>query len=82
MQYVELPRQAKNNTFNFSKAVRDARNQNTNLFKEMIQMPGRALRGLGFIDYDKTKTVPNAVKIGKNGEKILRHSIVIAVSPS
>lgn len=71
MQYVELPRQAKNNTFNFSKAVRDARNQNTNLFKEMIQMPGRALRGLGFIDYDKTKTVPNAVKIGKNGEKIL-----------
>lgn len=71
MQYVELPRQAKNNTFNFSKAVRDARNQNTNLFKEMIQMPGRALRGLGFINYDKTKTVPNAVKIGKNGEKIL-----------
>lgn len=37
----------------------------------MIQMPGRVLRGLGFIDYDKAKTVPNAVKIGKNGEKIL-----------
>lgn len=67
MNYVQLPRAYKNNLFIFSKAIRDARNENTSLLNEIGGSLAAATRGLGFFDYDKTRHFANVVTLDKDG---------------
>lgn len=67
MNYVQLPRAYKDNLFIFSKAIRDARNENTSLLKEIGGSLAAATRGLGWFDYDKTRHFANVVTLDKDG---------------
>lgn len=67
MNYVQLPRAYKDNLFIFSKAIRDARNENTSLLREIGGSLAAATRGLGWFDYDKTRHFANVVTLDKDG---------------
>lgn len=67
MNYVQLPRAYKDNLFIFSKAIRDARNENTSLLNEIGGSLAAATRGLGWFDYDKTRHFANVVTLDKDG---------------
>lgn len=67
MNYVQLPRAYKDNLFIFSKAIRDARNENTSLFNEIGRSFGAITRGFGYFNYDKTRYFANVVTLDKDG---------------
>lgn len=67
MNYVQLPRAYKDNLFIFSKAIRDARNENTSFFNEIGRSFDAIIRGFGYFDYDKTRYFANVVTLDKDG---------------
>lgn len=67
MNYVQLPRAYKDNLFIFSKAIRDARNENTSLLNEIGRSFDAITRGFGYFDYDKTRYFANVVTLDKDG---------------
>lgn len=67
MNYVQLPRAYKDNLFIFSKAIRDARNENTSFFNEIGRSFDAMTRGFGLVDYDKTRYFSNVVTLDKDG---------------
>lgn len=67
MNYVQLPRAYKDNLFIFSKAIRDARNENTSLLNEIGRSFDAIIRGFGHFDYDKTRYFANVVTLDKDG---------------
>lgn len=67
MNYVQLPRAYKDNLFIFSKAIRDARNENTSLLNEIGRSFDAITRGFGHFDYDKTRYFANVVTLDKDG---------------
>lgn len=67
MNYVQLPRAYKDNLFIFSKAIRDARNENSSLLNEIGRSFDAITRGFGYFDYDKTRYFANVVTLDKDG---------------
>lgn len=67
MNYVQLPRDYKDNLFIFSKAIRDARNENTSLLNEIGRSFDAITRGFGYFNYDKTRYFANVVTLDKDG---------------
>lgn len=67
MNYVQLPRDYKNNLFIFSKAIRDARNENTSFLNEIGRSFDAITRGFGYFNYDKTRYFANVVTLDKDG---------------
>lgn len=67
MNYVQLPRAYKDNLFIFSKAIRDARNENTSLLNEIGRSFDAITRGFGYFNYDKTRYFANVVTLDKDG---------------
>lgn len=67
MNYVQLPRDYKDNLFIFSKAIRDARNENTSLLNEIGRSFEAITRGFGYFNYDKTRYFANVVTLDKDG---------------
>lgn len=66
MNYVQLPRAYKDNLFIFSKAIRDARNENTSLLNEIGRSFDAITRGFGYFNYDKTRYFANVVTLDKD----------------
>lgn len=65
-QYVELPREYKNNLFTFAKVIRDARNEHNSFFSDAFQGIIAPIKA-AFGNDDKSKIGSNAVRVKSDG---------------